>query len=313
MVELHEVLISDIHTAALTQDVAGELRDGDVGMDLPDGVYPVSVSVRLDRGQRGDDTDTELRPPQYPVEVKYPTGSEPYIPETTVWLENPAVVDNRGDKVWDNQKFATKLLDEIKKIETKDPDAPSRFYLTGAKFVEILDKSYLVEDRDGRMRPTQEFFEDHGEMSIAHFSKRPSITDEEVRQKLEDEGALSGQVKQPLQLTRYDRVWAKPHNRSQSTRRFWTPGQAKNNPGVEVANVRPRAYKLPENITEKDDDDGGWSVSDLNVGLDESQTAFPVLSASELWLKVTFIGNYESADRFKEEEVIIHNGRATLA
>lgn len=309
MVELHEALISDIHTAALTQDEAGELRDGDVGMDLPDGVYPVSVSVRLDRAQRNDKTDTELRPPQYPVEVKYPTGSEPYIPETTVWVENPAIVDNRGDKVWDNQNFATKLVDQIKKIETKDPDAPSRFFLTGAKFVEILDKGYLKEDSDDRMRPTQEFYEDHGEMSIAHFNKRPSITDDEVRWKLEEEGALSGQVKQPLQLTRINRVWAKPHSRSQSTRRFWTPGQAKNNPGVEVANVRPWAYKLPENITEQDEQ-GGWNVKRLNQALDEVESFFPVFSASDLWLQVTFIGNYESNDRFREEDVVIHNGRA---
>lgn len=299
MVELNEVLISDIHAAALTGD-------------LPDGVYPVSVSVRLDRATTDDRTDKDLRPPEFPAPVKHPVGTAPYIPQTTVWLENPALVDNRGDKVWDHDEFSEKMDEEIERIRNKGHGARDRFYLTRARFVEVLDKSYLKEGEDGRLRPSPEFYEDHGEMSIAYFDKRPTITNDEVREKLKREGVISGQIKQPLRLTKYKRVRAKEHNPSVSTRRYFTGGQAENLPGVEASDVRPRVYKHPDEITDHDDSRHDVVVQRLQVGLDEIGSHFPTLAASDLWVNVTFIGEYNTTDEFVEDDVVIQ-GSAPVA
>lgn len=294
MVEQNEVLLADIHAAALTGD-------------LPRGVYPVSVTVRLDRAQSADRKIPELGPPEYPAQVLVPTEQSARIPSTTVWVENPALMDTRGSKPWEHREFSAKINDEIEQVRNKwDPDARDRFYITKTRIVEIVDKSWLIEDSEGRWRPESDFFYNHGEMTIATFDKRPTITNEDVREKLKKAGSLSGEVRQPLRLTQYTRAYARPHNPAQSTRRFWTEERAEADPSVEAHNVRPRTYKIPEKITEADEDRIG--VLELRVGLDQVEDHFPALSGSHLWLNVKFFGEIDMSDRFVETDVVVRPG-----
>lgn len=310
--ELHEVLIRDIHAAALMDDTSGEgsAPPSSKADLLPPGVYLASATVRLDRSTVGDSTDPELRPPAYPAPVKYPAEREPYIPETTVWIENPAIVNNQGDKIWEHRKFAEQMANEREKVRSKGFETEDRFYLTGAKFVEVPDKSYLEEDSKGRMRPTKDLYEDHGEMSIAHFEKRPTIGAKDVLEKLREEGALSGQVRQPLRLTRHDQVYAKEYNNAGTTRRYFSGSQADNDPSVEGVDVRPHIFKHEGEITEKDRDRSDVVVNKLQTSLDRLENHFPHLAASDLLLPVTFYAKVSTEERVEIQDVSIR-GAAT--
>ena len=264
------------------------LRIDRMANQLPDCVFPLQIAVRMDRGQTRDgyfpDLDgNPISTPQYPVAARSPSD-EPYIPQTTVWLANPAEFPNSGEKQWTFGEFTNKLASIEQAIETRYPKALDRFYLASLRLVEVPEE-YIEYNNDGSVRGVDSsIYTDRERVAIGTFDKRPKIPNEEIRRELGE--ALPGNVIKPLKLTNLKEVSLKQFRGSNETtcdttrRKYFSERQAEQYSDLQLA---PKEW-----------DDPIWS---------QITEFFPKLSKSNFIDAVEFEGEYVDSETFVEESV----------
>ncbi|MGB9985774.1 hypothetical protein [Salarchaeum japonicum] len=112
--------------------------------ELPQCVFPVTATVELQRSIADDDPYEDVHPPEYPVEVREPQ-SVPYVPETTVYFDNPAERAPGGEQTWNPREFVT-AMSEVTTQLGESPADPDELRLTGLVIAELtghgVDSAY---------------------------------------------------------------------------------------------------------------------------------------------------------------------------
>lgn len=277
--------------------ILDELNPADVLTALPQTVFPVTARIELTRSSGADITDSDYRPPDYPVPLRKPEDT-PYIPQTTVYFENPAERPPDSKSVWKPREFNEKmeeLLDHLKENTRTDPD---RMFLTGICLVEIPPR-FLTSD-EGRPVAKPAMYEEEGELTMLYFQQTSELTAHLVREELGD--ALPGKKRSPLQLTRMDEVVAKPARASRDTRmeasraRYYTASEADK---VDKPENTPGIWKLSD-VTRS-----GESARPLEGILNELDQFVPAFAESDLTERVTFQGRVEEQEKFYAEQVLM--------
>lgn len=275
------------------------LRLDRLAEDLPTSVFPITIDVALARSSGKDEylldnNGDQIRKPAYPFDVKLATRT-PYVPGTTVYLENPAMFPKSNKPSWTFEAFADKLATIVKRIEAEDPTARDRLYLAGMQLAEVQDDDLVFVNDDGERRVDSDLYTDRGEMAIAEFEKRPRISDQKVREKLG--AAAAGNVIKPLRLTNAKLVHAKEHRGTNQTtaescrRKYFTKGQAEK-------------YNEPQ-LGPKDVPNLTWGVI---------ETYFNALATADdyqdksLVAEVKFEGETRTTDQFNEDDVDFLHG-----
>jgi hypothetical protein len=268
---------------------------------LPDCVFPVCATVRLDRRMSKDSTYRDIRPPEFPVHAKQ-SDSTPYIPDQKIHFYNPAEISNQSSKTWEYGEAVKRLNDAVAKVEEGDPQAAERFYLTGITLVEIQEE-YVEYDDGGRAVASADMFTDRAEMNIGYFEKRPTVSNQKVKEKIQS--AAPGNVKQPLRLTEIKTVYAKEHRGDDDTtaestkRRYFTDGQAEQ---YNDLSLTPATYRLLDDVEPSERD----KYRPLSPALDRVNTFFPnLLNASEFMHRIKFYGHLNDRSHFVEQDAVI--------
>jgi hypothetical protein len=276
--------------------ILGELDPASVIEELPPTVFPVTAKVALKRSYTGDSPHGTYRTPEFPVDVRVPTET-PYIPEQTVYFDNPAERPPDGVSAWRPSEF----IDSIGELEVffdeETRATTDRLYLTGLCIVEI-PSLYLTHD-DGQQAAEPGLYDENGEMTLAYFKKDSSLTAHKVREHLGD--ALPGETRTPLQLTRLDEVHAKPARTGRGTvgdsgrRRYFSEREAAKSNNEEMI---PGVWKADRVASASE------SYRPLDAVVTQLDEFLPALSDSELLESVTFQGTVEESERFFAETIL---------
>lgn len=278
--ERREVLLRDLHITSLMER-------------LPPAVFPVSAAITMRRSTAEDDVYTEFAPPEYPVPVRKPVGA--YIPDTTVYFDNPAVVSDERKKTWRYDEFCEQFEAQLEQIDELSSGALDRIYLTELRLVEI--PAAYVSSTNGQRSADPSLYQDEATMTIGRFSKYTELAASDVREELGD--SLPDDTTKPLRLTQVKEVTAKPYQGTGtgSKRRYYTGGQADSYNSAEKG---PRLWAIDE----------GTSVEQINErlplrpALDSIETFFPALSESEFFRPVKFYGTTETGTSFVANDLI---------
>ena len=181
---------------------------------LPPTVFPVSAKIQLDRTSVTDQVYQDYNPPEYPVEVRVP-ADVPYIPQSTVYFDNPAERHPKNTSPVPVDDFIEGLEEIADHLERETITDPQRLYLTGLCVVEVPPQYLLVEEGKHGVKPA--FYEENAEMTLAYFQKDNSLSAHSVREELEE--SLPGETRSPLELIRLDEVVAKPSRLGRGTTR----------------------------------------------------------------------------------------------
>lgn len=268
----------------------------DVLSALPQDVWPVTAKLKLGRSSTDDTSHDEYTTPDYPVEVRKPRGV-PYLPESTVYFDNPAERPPGDTKAWRSHEFIEALREIVAFFEDETAVDTDRLYLTGLCTVEL--PSQYVTSKDGDLVPKPEIYEERGEMTLAFFQKESSLSAHRVRDELAD--ALPGETRTPLQLTQVSEVHAKPIRSDRTTRmrsgrtRYFTHSEADNYGNPELT---PGIWKL-RRITASTE-----QVRPLESVLTEIEQFIPSLARTDLMRTVTFSGETYEREEFYAENVL---------
>lgn len=282
--------------ASRTEYLIHDLKFRELSEQLPENVFPMAVKLTLARAEKRDihmttATDDPIRDPSWPVPIKTSEPS-PYIKPTTVYLANPARDFDVNQKIWRFEKFVGRMTAAKEAIGNQYPGDDERLYLNEVRVCEIPPEYAYREDDDGntvrdgangvgRRAIDRAIYDDRAEMYIGHFKKRPSITDEHVREQLGERAP--GDVLQPLRLTDVERVYAKNHRNANTCRKYFSKGQAEK---YNVPNLAPREY---------DAENEAYTQQALHEH-------FPELTESDFLDVVKFDGHYSTDERFVPED-----------
>jgi len=187
---------------------------------LPKPVFPVKISVEFPYTRDSDTVDDSHSTPEYPVDVQIPTI--PYIPETTVYFDNPASRPPLDKQVWTVDDFHRQFADQISYISNQRSDEVQP-RVTAVTLVEI-PYLYLTTDSDtGATVAKPSLYEDEGEMVILEFSRDASISATNIKSELSE--GLPGESRSPIRLTKLMEATAKPSRLADGTQQ--TPGRAR--------------------------------------------------------------------------------------
>jgi hypothetical protein len=263
---------------------------------LPQDVWPVTAKLSLDRSSTHDRSHDEYTTPEYPVEVRQPRGV-PYIPESTVYFDNPAERPPGDTKAWRPHEFR-EAMDEILAFFDEDTAVDTeRLYVTGLCVVEI--PAQYVRSDDGGIVPTHSLYEEHGEMTLAYFQKESSLSAHRVRSELDE--ALPGETRTPLQLTQISEVRAKEVKSDRTTRmksgrtRYFTHSEADKYGKPELT---PGIWKL-RRITGANEE-----ARPLEPVMSDIDRFAPSLADTDLMQHVTFTGETYEREEFLAENVL---------
>jgi len=144
---------------------------------LPNTVFPVMIRFALQKSTSGDRTrvakDTRL-----PCRRANSTGA--YIPQSTVYFDNPAERPPRNAAAWRPREFVdslSELLDEIEDSPHVDPD---RLQFTDLCVAEIAPRYTTSDPQTGDTVATPELYGDQ-ETSHSGISVVGSLSATEVR------------------------------------------------------------------------------------------------------------------------------------
>lgn len=282
--------------ATRTEFLIHDLKFQRLSDQLPDNVFLMSVKVTLARSNKRDThmttaTGDPIREKSWPVSFKESEPS-PYIPPTRVHLTNPAENPDKGEKAWRFETFVNRMTAGMEALSKQYPGEQERVYLNDVKLVEVPPEYVYREDEDGNKLPAdskaegyrnirRSLYDDRAELAIGHFRKRPSITDDHVRDQLGT--VVAGEVLQPLRLTDVKLVHAKCHQNAETRRKYFTDGQASQ---YGDANLAPR---------EIDADSEAYVQKTLHE-------QFPELAQSDFLDVVRFSGHFSNNERFVPED-----------
>lgn len=283
--------------ATRTEFLIHDLKFRELSEQLPVNVFPMSVKLTLARTEKRDvhmttATDEPIRERAWPVPVKTSEPS-PYINPTTVHIANPARDFDVSQKIWRFEEFVHRMTAAKEAIANQYPGDDERLYLNAIKVCEIPPEYAYLEDEDGNKISDDEgvvgfgqraidraIYDDRAEMYIGHFTKRPTIADENVREQLGERAP--GDVLQPLRLKRVKRVYAKNHRNANTCRKYFSKGQAEK---YQVPNLAPREF---------DADTEAYTQTAL-------REHFSALVESPFLDVVRFDGHYSTDERFVPE------------
>ena len=247
-------------------------------------------------------TDTaheQFRSPDYPVDLQQPRT--PYIPETTVYFENPARRPRDGTAVWRSRAFCdrlTEILDHVTDTTTATEDALALLEL---EVVEVPTEFVTTDPETGETIATPDLYENEAELRIARFEKEGSLTATQVRDRLDD--ALPGESRTPTRLTRIEEVHAKPSRQGRTTTgsagraKYYTETDAEN---VDSLDLTPAVYQLRQLSRDGDRTRPLTPVlSDLDSMLPELMRGCPDLVST-----VKFVGEERERTQFHATEVL---------
>ncbi|WP_224338261.1 hypothetical protein [Haloprofundus halobius] len=263
---------------------------------LPPTVFPVSAKILLDRTSRDDHAYQDYRPPEYPVEVRIPAET-PYIPETTVYFDNPAERPPKNATPISPIEFIDGLEEIADHLEEETATDPQRLYLTGLCVVEIPPQ-YLTFD-DGAHAVKPDLYEEHAEMTLAYFQKDSSLSAHRVREDLDE--ALPGETRTPLELVRLDEVTAKPSRLGRGTTqqagraRYFTEREAQKSGSLDATPAIWQVRRLQQ---------PGDDTRPLETVLDEYERYLPALAETDLIRELTFVGQTRTVERFYADQVL---------
>jgi hypothetical protein len=263
---------------------------------LPRTVFPVSARVELGRTVGDDAQYTEYDHDTSPVIPRKPEPV-PYIPETTIYFENPAERAPRNRTVWSPRDCASELAALRDHFKTETNADADRLQLRGLCLAE-LPARYLTS-QNGRYRASPLLYEENGTITLTYFQHDLSLAAHNVREELED--ALPGRTRSPLQFTRLDEVTAKPARDGEGTTqrasrcRYYTEAEAEQ---YNDLSLTPAVWKLDRTMDEYED---GRPLDTILSQLDEF---CPTIADSPLLREVTFTGEIETQERFYADEVL---------
>jgi hypothetical protein len=284
--------------ASRTEFLIHDLKFRELSDQLPTNVFVMSIRVTLARTQKRDvhlltPDDDPIRPPAFPVPVNV-SREAPYIDRVKSCIANPAKDFKIDKKLWRFETYVNRMTAEKEAIASEFPGEDERIYLNGVELVEVPAEYAYREDETGDELPfdskqgfrsvRSDLYDDRAEIYIGRFDKRPSITDEHVRDQLGERAP--GDVMQPLRLDSVKRAYAKNHRDANTTKKYFTEGQARQYNDESLA---PR----------------GWDADSEVYTQRTFDSQFTRLAQSEFYDPVRFDGHYNTRDLFVPEEATI--------
>jgi len=266
---------------------------------LPAAVFPIRLKLELSRNRGMDSEDGTFRPPEYPVPIRRPKGS--YIPETTVYFDNPAERPPSNEQVWTLEDFEERMEELLAKIKEDSPVDPGELMLLELDVVEVPEQYLTTDPESGTMAVKPELYKREAVMRIGRFEKDGTLTASDVRDRLDD--ALPGESRTPTRLTEVKEVHAKESREGSTTQRsggraqYHTDSDAENNNDLSLT---PAIYRLQHQSR------SGDRSRPLNPVLSELDQFLPCLTsqASDLLNSLTFVGEERDRTVFHAREVL---------
>lgn len=162
-------ITSSVETSSRGAVILDESDPRTVIERLPNTVFPVMIRFALQKSTSGDRTHESLRTPDYPVDVRIPQGA--YIPQSTVYFDNPAERPPRNAAAWRPREFVdslSELLDEIEDSPHVDPD---RLQFTDLCVAEIAPRYTTSDPQTGDTVATPELYGDQGDITLGYFRR----------------------------------------------------------------------------------------------------------------------------------------------
>lgn len=205
----------ELRIAYLTESNPIELVES-----LPKPVFPVKLTVRCPPTRAGDVSHPTYSEPDYPVTAALP--KTPYIPQSTVYFDNPASRPPTGEQVWRPQAFLDTFAEQVAAIRDERAADAVPIRIQSATLVEI-PYTYLTTDQEtGQPVAKPALYEDEAEFTIVEFSPDGSVSATQIRDEIE---GLAGESVSPTRLTRMVEATAKPTRRGRGTQQ--NPGRAR--------------------------------------------------------------------------------------
>jgi hypothetical protein len=263
---------------------------------LPRTIFPVTARLKLGRTRGNDGQYTAYDEASMPVEPRLPEP-EPYIPETTIYFDNPAERPPTNATAWASRECATALTDLCDHFESETNVDPDRLRLQGLCLAE-LPAQYLTTD-NGHPVASPTLYEENGSMTLTYFQPDFSLTAHAARDALND--ALPGQTRSPLQLTRLDEVTAKPARAGRETTQHASRCQYYTTAEAEKYNdlsQTPAIWKLDRTTAPYE------SARPLDTILSDLDEFCPTIADADLLRHVTFTGETGTRERFYADDVL---------
>lgn len=271
----------------------------DVLKRLPSNIFPIRIKLNLPRSRDRDSVDDRFATPDYPVSLQQPRT--PYIPETTVYFDNPAERPPDGKTAWRPEDFQTKFTDLLEHIDSETAADVDDLKLESLEIVEVPDHFVTTDADTGYLAVEPKLYERQGELRLARFEKVGSLTATEVRDRLDN--ALPGETRTPTRLSRVSVVNAKQSRHSRRTTgragqaRYYTENDAEQ---VDDLSLTPAVYQLQETSRTGD------RTRPLTPALSELDELLPGLmrGAPDLLTTVKFVGQERERTEFHAREVL---------
>lgn len=282
------------HSALLT-----EHDPIDVVERLPSNIFPLRVKLHLSRSRDRDTVDDRFAVPEFPVSLQRP--QTPYIPETTVYFDNPAERPPEGKTAWRPEEFADQMGNLLEHIAEETAADVDDVKLETLEIVEVPDHFVTTDADTGYLAVDPKLYDRQGELRLARFEKVGSLTATDVRDRLGD--ALPGETRTPARLSRVSVVNAKPSHHSRETTgaagqaKYYTEKDAEQ---VNDLNLTPAVYQLRETSRTGD------RTRPLTPALSEVDELLPGLmrGAPDLLTTVKFVGEERERTIFHAREVV---------
>lgn len=274
--ERMSALLADLHVTSLVED-------------LPPNVFPVAAGLTMRRETSDDSVFMDYKPPEYPLPIRKPEGA--YIPNRTVYFENPAEIADNNRKTWPYHEFVDSFREQLQDVDELGPNPEDRIYITHLRIVEI-PSAYVTTD-GGHPAASERLYQNEAEMTIGYFSKFTELQAQDVKEELGD--ALPDETEKPLRLNRIDEVTAKPYDggATQSKRRYYTAGQANSS---ESYDRTPKIWASERFVRDRE-------TRPLDVAVGNIDRFFPALSDSQFLKRFKFFGSEKSSSFFVADEV----------
>ena len=266
---------------------------------LPNTVFPMRVKLKLSRARDTDTPHETFSGSDYPVDVQQP--QTPYIPETTVYFENPARRPRDGASLWQPDEFSDRLTEILDHLDETTPVTPDDLTLLELETVEVPAHFVTSDPETGNIIVKPDLYEKNAKLRIACFQKEGSLTATNVRDRLED--ALPGETRTPTRLTRIEEVHAKPSRQGRTTTgsagraKYYTETDAEQ---VDSLDLTPAVYQLQRLSDDSD------RTRPLAPVLSELDSLLPDLlkHCPDLVATVKFVGEERERTQFHANEVL---------
>jgi len=264
---------------------------------LPKTVFPIKMTVEYPLTNNTDSVDTTHTTPEYPVDIQVP--HTPYIPETTIYFDNPASRPRAKQHPWTQSEFTQKFREQLSYIKNQRSDEVKP-RVTSITAVEI-PYAYLTTDSEtGNPAAKPELYEDEAEIAIVEFSRDASISATEIKSKLDD--SLPGQSRSPIRLTKLIEATTKESRYGNITQqnpgrgRYYTAAEAEKSGELS----RSPAVYAPDNET-------STQTRPLSPFIDELEQFIPVLIREcepDIMNRAKLTGQNEEKTTFHASDII---------